>query len=129
VGLVNVDIFNKDAPWAAESRPYWEGMVKKRLSDLAEHSAGARLATVEDLGAAFSILASQVGLLPGLPRAKDELALETARLEPTMCLGDLIEGDPLGDARLDGASCQQAEELLQVLQEPGGMSRPHYLME
>jgi hypothetical protein len=28
-------------------------------------------------------------------------------------LGDLIEGDPLGDARPDGARCQQAEEPLQ----------------
>jgi hypothetical protein len=35
-------------------------------------------------------------------RAQDELALETARRETAMCLGDLIEGDPLGDARLDG---------------------------
>src|SRR5262249_35092340 len=31
-----------------------------------------------------------------------------------VCLGDLIEGDPLGDARPDGASCQQAEGPLQV---------------
>ena len=58
-------------------------------------------------------------------RAQDELALETARFETAVCLGDLIEGDPLGDARPDGASCQQAEEPLQVLPEPGGMSRPH----
>jgi hypothetical protein len=50
-------------------------------------------------------------------RAQDELALEA-----TVCLGDLIEGDPLGDARPDGASRQQAEEMLQVLAEPGGMS-------
>ena len=58
-------------------------------------------------------------------RAQDELALEAARLETAVCLGDLIEGDPLGDARLDGARCQQPEEPLQVLPEPGGMSRPH----
>src|SRR5262245_63417602 len=45
-------------------------------------------------------------------RAEDELALETARLETAVCLGDLIEGDPLGDARRDGASCQQPEEPL-----------------
>jgi hypothetical protein len=32
-------------------------------------------------------------------RAQDELALETARLETAVCLGDLIEGDPLGDTR------------------------------
>ncbi len=39
-------------------------------------------------------------------RAQDEFALETARLETAVCLGDLVEGDPLGDARLDGATCQ-----------------------
>ena len=31
-GLVDVDIFNREAPWAKESRPHWEGIVKKRLS-------------------------------------------------------------------------------------------------
>src|SRR5262249_26005507 len=60
-------------------------------------------------------------------RAKDELAIETAGLETTVCLGDLIEGDALSDARPDGASCQQAEEPLQVLTKPGGMSRPHHV--
>jgi hypothetical protein len=34
-------------------------------------------------------------------RAQDELALETARLKTAVCLGDLIEGYPLGDARPD----------------------------
>ena len=29
-------------------------------------------------------------------RAQDELALETARLETAVCLGDLMEGDLLG---------------------------------
>ena len=38
-------------------------------------------------------------------RAQDELALETARLNAAVCLGDLIEGDPLSDVRLDRASC------------------------
>src|SRR5690349_3618997 len=61
------------------------------------------------------------------PRAQDELALETACLETAVRLDDLIEGDPLGDARPDGASCQEAEEPLQVLPEPGGMSRPHHV--
>src|SRR5713226_7691304 len=60
-------------------------------------------------------------------RAQDELALETARLETAVRLGDLIEGDPLGNARPDDASCQQDEEPLQVLPEPGGMSRPHHV--
>src|ERR1700730_13850092 len=39
MGLVDVDIFNREAPWAKESRPHCEGMVKKRLSDLAERLA------------------------------------------------------------------------------------------
>jgi glutathione S-transferase len=39
MGLVDVDIFNREVPWAKESRPHWEGIVKKRLSDLAERLA------------------------------------------------------------------------------------------
>jgi hypothetical protein len=39
-------------------------------------------------------------------RAQDELALKTARLETAVRLGDLVEGDPLGDARPNGASRQ-----------------------
>jgi hypothetical protein len=34
-------------------------------------------------------------------RARDELALETVRIETAVCLGYLIEGDPPGDARPD----------------------------
>src|SRR5215469_15545011 len=37
-------------------------------------------------------------------RAQDELALETAPFETAVCLGDLVEGDALRDARPDGAS-------------------------
>ena len=59
--------------------------------------------------------------------AQDELALETALLETAVCLGDLIEGDPLAEAWPDGASSQQAKEPLQVLPAPGGMSRPHHV--
>jgi glutathione S-transferase len=40
MGLVDVDIFSREAPWAKESQPHWEDMVKKRLSDLAERLAG-----------------------------------------------------------------------------------------
>jgi glutathione S-transferase len=36
MGLVDVDIFSREEPWAKESRTHCEGMVKKRLSDLAE---------------------------------------------------------------------------------------------
>jgi glutathione S-transferase len=38
--LVYVDIFHREAPWAKESRPHWEDMVKKRLADLAERLRG-----------------------------------------------------------------------------------------
>jgi hypothetical protein len=31
-----------------------------------------------------------------------------------VCIGDLIEGDPLGSARPDGAACQKSEQLLQI---------------
>jgi hypothetical protein len=47
-------------------------------------------------------------------RAQDELALETTRLETAVCLGYLIEGNPPGDVRPDGACCQQAEEPLHL---------------
>jgi glutathione S-transferase len=40
MGLVDADIFSREAPWAKESRPHWEGMVKKRLADLAERLHG-----------------------------------------------------------------------------------------
>jgi glutathione S-transferase len=39
MGLVDVDIFSRQEPWAKQSRPHWEGMVKKRLSDVAERLA------------------------------------------------------------------------------------------
>jgi glutathione S-transferase len=38
--LVDVDIFSREAPWAKESRPHFEDMVRKRLSDLAERLRG-----------------------------------------------------------------------------------------
>jgi hypothetical protein len=59
-------------------------------------------------------------------RAQDKPALETTNLEAAVCLGDLIEGDALGDARPDGPSFQRAEVALQVLAKPSGMSRPHH---
>lgn len=40
MGLVDVDIFSLEAPWAKESRPHWEDMVKKRLAYLAERLRG-----------------------------------------------------------------------------------------
>jgi hypothetical protein len=58
-------------------------------------------------------------------RAQHQLAFETARLDSAVCIGDLVEGDPLGDARPYSVSGQQAREPLQILVEPGGMSRSH----
>jgi glutathione S-transferase len=40
MGLVNLDIFASGEPWAKQARPQSEAMVKKRLSDLAEHLNG-----------------------------------------------------------------------------------------
>jgi glutathione S-transferase len=39
MGLIDVDLFSREEPWAKHSRPHWEAMVKKRLSDLAERLA------------------------------------------------------------------------------------------
>lgn len=40
MSLVSVDVFNREERWANESRPYWVGMVKKRLSDVTERLKG-----------------------------------------------------------------------------------------
>jgi glutathione S-transferase len=40
MALVDVDIFNRDAGWAKESRPIREAMVKKRVADLADWLSG-----------------------------------------------------------------------------------------
>ena len=40
MGLIDVDLFSREEPWAKQSRPHWEAKVKKRLSDLAERLAG-----------------------------------------------------------------------------------------
>jgi hypothetical protein len=58
-------------------------------------------------------------------RAQDQLALETARLEAAVCVGDFIERDPLRDAWPDGVACQHAEQLLEVFSEPRRMACPH----
>ena len=39
MGLIDVDLFSREEPWAKQSRPHWEANVKKRLSDLAERLA------------------------------------------------------------------------------------------
>ena len=77
----------------------------------------------------FGIKTGGIMVIPvGPPGAQHILKVLKAIAEyHDLSLGDLIEGDPLGGARPDGASCQQAEEPLQVLPEPGGMSRPHHV--
>jgi glutathione S-transferase len=40
MGLIDVDLFSREEPWAKQSRSHWEAKVKKRLSDLAERLAG-----------------------------------------------------------------------------------------
>jgi glutathione S-transferase len=40
MGLIDLDLFSPEEPWAKQSRPHWEAKVKKRLSDLAERLAG-----------------------------------------------------------------------------------------
>ena len=40
MGLIDVDLFSREESWAPQSRPHWEAMVKKRLSDLAERLRG-----------------------------------------------------------------------------------------
>jgi glutathione S-transferase len=39
MGLIDVDLFSREEPWAKQSRSHWEAKVKKRLSDLAERLA------------------------------------------------------------------------------------------
>ncbi len=59
--------------------------------------------------------------------------LRRDKVIPPLVLGGalavVLDGQPgragLGDARPDGASCQHAEEPLEVFPEPGGMLRPH----
>ena len=58
-------------------------------------------------------------------RAQHELALKTAGFETSMRLGNFVQRDSLGYARLDGATGQQTEQALQVLPEPGRMLQPH----
>ena len=42
-------------------------------------------------------------------RAQYELALQTARFETSVRLGNFTERDPLGDARPDSAASQQSK--------------------
>jgi TolB-like protein len=74
-------------PKAAAAHPYRRGHRQGR----APQGRGAPHTTLEGRRARRS------------SRHRTSLPSETARLETAVCLGDLIEGDPLGDARPDVA--------------------------
>ncbi|MBV8770879.1 MAG: glutathione S-transferase family protein [Deltaproteobacteria bacterium] len=90
MSLVSVDVFNQKERWANESRPYWEGMVKKRLSDLAEHLNGRdwledrftvgdlMMATVLRILRHTDLVTSHPKLGPYLARCEDRPAFQKA---------------------------------------------------
>ncbi|HJU12390.1 MAG TPA: glutathione S-transferase family protein [Candidatus Binataceae bacterium] len=90
MGLVNVDVFNKEQVWARDSRPYWEGMVKKRLGDLAERLAGREwledrftagdlmMATVLQILRHTELVTSDRTLAPYLTRCESRPAFQKA---------------------------------------------------
>jgi len=59
--------------------------------------------------------------------AQDELAVDTARLETAVRVGDFVERDALGDARLDGVIRQHCEQPFQIFAEPRGVSCAHQI--
>jgi glutathione S-transferase len=89
-GLIDVDAFNRDEPWAAQSRPHWVTMVKKRLSDLAEHLNGREwledrftvgdlmMATVLRILRHTDLVTSDRTLAPYLARCEERPAFKKA---------------------------------------------------
>ena len=90
MSLVVVDLFAQQEPWAKQSRPYWEGMVKKRLSDLAERLAGRdwledrftagdlMMATVLRIPRHTDLVTSDRTLAPYLARCEERPAFKKA---------------------------------------------------
>jgi glutathione S-transferase len=90
MSLVAVDLFAQQEPWAKQSRPYWEGMVKKRLSDLAERLAGRdwledrftagdlMMATVLRIPRHTDLVTSDRTLAPYLARCEERPAFKKA---------------------------------------------------
>jgi glutathione S-transferase len=90
MGLVDVDIFSREEPWAKESRTHWEGMVKKRLSDLAERLSGRdwledrftagdlMMATVLRIPRHTDLVTSDPTLAPYLARCETRPAFQKA---------------------------------------------------
>ena len=102
MGLVDVDIFSREAPWAKESRPHWEEIVKKRLSDLAERLAGRdwledrftagdlMMATVLRILRHTDLVTSDPKLAPYLARCEERPAFQKALADQ---LVSFIEAD------------------------------------
>src|SRR4029077_4095481 len=90
MGLIDVDIFSREAPWAKESRPHKEAMVKKRLSDLAQRLAGRdwledrftagdlMMATVLHILRPTDLMTSDPTLAPYLARCEARPAFQKA---------------------------------------------------
>jgi glutathione S-transferase len=81
MGLIEVDIFSREEAWAKQSRPRWEGLVKKRLADLAEGLAGRDW--LEDRFTAGDLMATVLRVLrhTGLVTSDPTLAPYLARCE------------------------------------------------
>ena len=58
-------------------------------------------------------------------RTQHELALETAGFKASVRFSNFIKRDPLGYARLDGATGQKSEQALEVLYKPCRMLQSH----
>ena len=90
MGLVNLDIFSREEPWAKQARPQSEAMVKKRLSDLAEHLNGREwledrftagdlmMATVLRIPRHTDLVTSDRTLAPYLARCEERPAFKKA---------------------------------------------------
>ncbi len=90
MGLIDVDLFSREEPWAKQSRPHWETMVKKRLSDLAERLSGREwledrftagdlmIATVLRILRHTDLVTSDPTLAPYLARCESRPAFQKA---------------------------------------------------
>ncbi|MEA2817688.1 MAG: glutathione S-transferase [Rhodospirillaceae bacterium] len=102
MGLVDVDLFSREEPWAKQSRPHWEGAVKKRLSDLAERLAGRdwledrftagdlMMATVLRILRHTDLVTSDPTLAPYLARCEARPAFQKALVDQ---MASFIEAD------------------------------------
>src|SRR5262249_32257866 len=106
---------NSERPLATRSATCWRSQDHGRdhrpslgrAKFMNQHSGQGRGRGLDGSGARLALSRRAVASQRQI-RAQHELAIETARLETAVRLGDLIEGDPLGDARPDSAGCQYA---------------------